>query len=103
MVGDLREEGFSADLDSNCLRISSRYGCKVTAPIFGDFAQATLLGGAESRQYPMELALVYAAAERQPANAVSFSREASVHRPSRRKRLVSSILDSVMANAPYPL
>ena len=49
------------------------YGCKVTAPIFGDFAQATLLGGAESRRYPMELALVYAAAERQPANGVFFN------------------------------
>jgi 3-oxoacyl-[acyl-carrier-protein] synthase III len=48
------------------------YGCKVTAPIFGDFAQATLLGSAESRRHPMELALVYAAAERQPASGAFF-------------------------------
>jgi 3-oxoacyl-[acyl-carrier-protein] synthase-3 len=44
----------------------------VTAPIFGDFAQATLLGGPESRRYPIEFALLYAHAERRPADGVFF-------------------------------
>ena len=48
------------------------YGCKVTAPIFGDFAQATLLGGGDGHRHPMELEVLYAAAERQPANGVFF-------------------------------
>ena len=49
------------------------YGCKVTAPIFGDFAQATLLGSADSRRCPVELALVYAAAQRLPAEGATFN------------------------------
>ncbi len=49
------------------------YGCKATAPIFGDFAQATLLGGAESGRYPSRFTLVYARAERQPTDGVFFN------------------------------
>ena len=49
------------------------YGCRATAPIFGDFAQATLLGSAESGRYPNKFALVYAAAERQPIDGVFFN------------------------------
>jgi len=48
------------------------YGCKATAPIFGDFAQATLLGGADGGRHPIEWALVYAHAERVPAESVFF-------------------------------
>jgi 3-oxoacyl-[acyl-carrier-protein] synthase III len=69
----LRREQFILVVTVNRTSKITDYGCKVTAPIFGDFAQATLLGGADSRRYPMELALVYAAAERQSASGVFFN------------------------------
>jgi 3-oxoacyl-[acyl-carrier-protein] synthase III len=68
----LRQDQFILVVTVNRTSKITDYGCKATAPIFGDFAQATLLGGAESRRYPMELALVYAAAEHQPAEGVFF-------------------------------
>ncbi len=69
----LRREQFILVVTVNRTSKITDYGCKATAPIFGDFAQATLLGGAESRRYPIELALVYAAAERQPADGAFFN------------------------------
>jgi 3-oxoacyl-[acyl-carrier-protein] synthase III len=69
----LRREQFILVVTVNRTSKITDYGCKVTAPIFGDFAQATLLGGADSHRYPMELALVYAAAERQPADGAFFN------------------------------
>ena len=69
----LRQDQFILVVTVNRTSKITDYGCKATAPIFGDFAQATLLGGAESRRYPMKLALVYAAAERQPADGVFFN------------------------------
>ena len=69
----LKREQFILVVTVNRTSKITDYRCKVTTPIFGDFAQATLLGGADSHRYPMELALVYAAAERQPANGVFFN------------------------------
>lgn len=48
------------------------FGCKQTAPLFGDMAQATLLAGVESERHPVRFALVHAAAEYQPADGVFF-------------------------------
>ena len=69
----LRGEQFILVVTVNRASKITDYGCKVTAPIFGDFAQATLLGGAESRRHPIQLALVYAAAEWRPAGGVYFN------------------------------
>jgi 3-oxoacyl-[acyl-carrier-protein] synthase III len=69
----LRREQFILVVTANRTSKITDYGCKVTAPIFGDFAQATLLGGVESRRNPMKLAVVYAAAERQPADGTFFN------------------------------
>lgn len=69
----LRREQFILVVTANQTSKITDYGCKATAPIFGDFAQATLLGGAESRRHPIKLDLVYAAAERQPADGVFFN------------------------------
>lgn len=69
----LQREQFILVVTANRTSKITDYDCKATAPIFGDFAQATLLGGADSRRCPMELALVYAAAERQPADGVFFN------------------------------
>ena len=68
----LRREQFILVVTANRTSKITDYGCSVTAPIFGDFAQATLLGGAEGLRYPSKFALLYAAAERQPANSVFF-------------------------------
>ena len=48
------------------------FGCKQTAPVFGDMAQATLLAGIESKRHPVRFDLVHAAAENQPTNGVFF-------------------------------
>jgi 3-oxoacyl-[acyl-carrier-protein] synthase-3 len=68
----LRRDQFILVVTANRTSKITDYGCKATAPIFGDFAQATLLGGADSGRHPIELALVYAAAERRPADGVFF-------------------------------
>jgi len=69
----LRRDQFILVVTVNRTSKITDYGCKATAPIFGDFAQATLLGGDESHRHPMQLALVYAAAERQPADGAFFN------------------------------
>lgn len=69
----LQREQFILVVTANRTSKITDYGCNVTAPIFGDFAQATLLGGIDSRRHPIELSLVYAAAERQPADGVFFN------------------------------
>lgn len=48
------------------------FGCKQTAPVFGDMAQVTLLAGVESQRYPVRFDLVHAAAENQPSDEVFF-------------------------------
>lgn len=68
----LRREQFILVVTANRTSKITDYGCKATGPIFGDFAQATLLGGLESRRYPMQFVLVYAHAERRPAGGVFF-------------------------------
>jgi 3-oxoacyl-[acyl-carrier-protein] synthase III len=68
----LRAEQFILIVTANRTSKIVDYGCKVTAPIFGDFAQATLVGGPDSRRYPFAFALLYATAERRPADGVFF-------------------------------
>ncbi len=48
------------------------FGCKQTAPVFGDMAQATLLARVGSEQHPVHFALVHAAAENRPVDGVFF-------------------------------
>ena len=48
------------------------FGCKQTAPVFGDMAQATLLARVDSPQHPVHFALVHAAAENRPVGGVFF-------------------------------
>ena len=48
------------------------FGCKQTAPVFGDMAQATLIARVDSRQYPVHFALVHATAENRPVDGVFF-------------------------------
>jgi 3-oxoacyl-[acyl-carrier-protein] synthase-3 len=48
------------------------YSCKQTAGLFGDLATATLLAPAGSRRYPTYFDVLYAAAEKQPVDAVYF-------------------------------
>lgn len=48
------------------------YGAGQTAGLFGDMASATLVAPLASRRYPSHFELVYAKAERQPADRPSF-------------------------------
>ncbi len=48
------------------------FGCRQTAPVFGDMAQATLLARVDSTQHPVHFALLHATAENQPAEGVFF-------------------------------
>ena len=48
------------------------FGCKQTAPVFGDMAQATLLARVDSPQYPVHFVLVHALAENRPVPGVFF-------------------------------
>ena len=48
------------------------FGCKQTAPVFGDMAQATLLARIDSVQHPVHFALVHATAENRPVHGVFF-------------------------------
>jgi 3-oxoacyl-[acyl-carrier-protein] synthase III len=68
----LRSEQFILLVTVNRTSKIVDFGCKQTAPVFGDMAQATLLAGVESERYPVHFALVYAAAENQPADGVFF-------------------------------
>ena len=48
------------------------FGCKQTAPVFGDMAQATLLASVDSEQHPVHFALVHASATNRPADRIFF-------------------------------
>ena len=48
------------------------YGCRQTAGLFGDFAQATLLARSDSRRYPVHFDLLLATAETCPADGIYF-------------------------------
>jgi 3-oxoacyl-[acyl-carrier-protein] synthase-3 len=49
------------------------FGCKRTAPVFGDFAQATLLAGIDSEKHPVHFELVFATAESRPVDGILFN------------------------------
>lgn len=68
----LHEDQFILVVTVNHTSQITDFGCKVTAPIFGDFAQATMLGSPDHGRTPAKLSLLYAAAERQPAAGVFF-------------------------------
>jgi 3-oxoacyl-[acyl-carrier-protein] synthase III len=48
------------------------YGCKQTAPLFGDLATVTMLSPADSEKYPVHFNLLFAGAEMQPTKTVFF-------------------------------
>jgi 3-oxoacyl-[acyl-carrier-protein] synthase-3 len=68
----LRPDQFILVVTVNRTSKITDYGCRDTAPIFGDFAQATLLGDKENHRHPVKLSLVFSAAERRPADDVFF-------------------------------
>ena len=49
------------------------YGCKQTAPLFGDLATATILSPVDSEKYPVHFDLVFADAEMQATDGVFFN------------------------------
>lgn len=49
------------------------YGCKQTAPLFGDLATVTILSPIDSEKYPVHFDLVFAGAEMQATEGVFFN------------------------------
>ncbi|HZL91519.1 MAG TPA: hypothetical protein VFB96_24330 [Pirellulaceae bacterium] len=48
------------------------YSCPQTAPLFGDMATATLLARTDSDRYPVHFEILYAGAEKKPADGTFF-------------------------------
>jgi 3-oxoacyl-[acyl-carrier-protein] synthase III len=57
------------------------YSCKQTAALFGDMATATLIAPSSSRKYPVHFDVLYAEAEKQPAERPFFDFHLRNHVP----------------------
>ena len=68
----LRHDQFVLVATASRISRITDYGCKQTAPLFGDLATATILSPAESEKYPVHFDLVFAGAEMQASEGVFF-------------------------------
>lgn len=69
---ELRREQFLLVVTTNRTSRIVDYGCRQTAGLFGDYAQATLLSRLDSTVHPVAFELLYASAEDRPARGVFF-------------------------------
>lgn len=68
----LADEQFVLVVTSSRISRITDYGCKQTGALFGDLATATLLAPLSSSRHPIHFEVVYAAAEKQPAERPFF-------------------------------
>jgi 3-oxoacyl-[acyl-carrier-protein] synthase III len=68
----LRADQFILVVTANRTSAIVDFGCKQTAPVFGDMAQATLLARVDSQRYPVHFALIHALAESRAVSSVFF-------------------------------
>jgi 3-oxoacyl-[acyl-carrier-protein] synthase-3 len=68
----LREDQFVMVVTASRISRITNYGCKQTAPLFGDLATVTLLAPIGSEKYPVHFELVHARAGMQTAERVFF-------------------------------
>jgi 3-oxoacyl-[acyl-carrier-protein] synthase-3 len=68
----LRQDQFILVATASRISRITDYGCKQTAPLFGDLATATLLAPIGSEKYPVHFELVHAGAGMQAAERVFF-------------------------------
>jgi 3-oxoacyl-[acyl-carrier-protein] synthase-3 len=68
----LSENQFLLVVTSSRISRITDYACQQTAALFGDLATVTLLSRTDSPRYPVHFELLYAAAQKQPADGVFF-------------------------------
>jgi 3-oxoacyl-[acyl-carrier-protein] synthase III len=69
----LRQDEFLLVATASRISRITDFGCKQTAPLFGDYATVTLLARSDSTKYPVHFDLLFAGATMQPADAVFFN------------------------------
>jgi 3-oxoacyl-[acyl-carrier-protein] synthase III len=69
----LQRDQFAIVVTASCISRITDYGCKQTAPLFGDLATVTLFAPTESEKYPVRFDLVFAGAGIQAAEGVFFA------------------------------
>lgn len=68
----LGQDEFVLVVTSSRISRITDYSCKQTGALFGDLATITLLSPADSSRYPVHFELLYADAQKQPADGVFF-------------------------------
>ena len=68
----LRQNQFVMVVTASRISRITDYGCKQTAPLFGDLATATILSPIDSEKYPVHFDLVFAGAGMQATEGVFF-------------------------------
>jgi 3-oxoacyl-[acyl-carrier-protein] synthase III len=68
----LGQEQFLLVVTASRISRITDYGCKQTAALFGDLATATLLARNDSQKHPIHFEILYADAEKRPADAAYF-------------------------------
>lgn len=69
---NLGQDQFALVVTASRISRITDYECKLTAPLFGDIATATLVARADSRRYPPHFQLLLALAEKQQASDAFF-------------------------------
>ena len=68
----LRQNQFVMVVTASRISRITDYGCKQTAPLFGDLATVTILSPIDSEKYPVHFDLIFAGAGMRPAESVFF-------------------------------
>lgn len=72
-LADIEPHQFLLIINSNRISRITDFACAQTGALFGDMATATLLARDDSPQYPTHFNLLYAKAEKQPADGAFFN------------------------------
>ncbi len=79
---DLQPDQFVLIVTSSRISRITDYSCKQTGALFGDLASVTLLSRTDSARYPVHFELLYAQAQKQPAEGVFFDFHLRQHVPA---------------------
>ena len=72
-LADIAPHQFILVINSNRISRITDFACTQTGALFGDMATATLLARQDSPQYPVHFKLLYADAQKQPADGAFFN------------------------------
>jgi hypothetical protein len=71
-LANIEPHQFILVINTNRISRITDFACSQTAALFGDMATATLLAREDSTLYPLHFRLLYATAEKQPADGAFF-------------------------------